>query len=151
MSRTPVPATKIAAAKNLFLAGKTLSQVAKETGLSESKLRKVSMAENWGELKNLNQTELSLPALHKSVEIRAESIHRAWRDQVEPLCNVMLAIASRISVTLDNSSMDGLDVRELATMVKILVDSVAKLRDTVGDKKETQAPMVLVINREAGK
>lgn len=119
----------IATIKQEFMAGASLRELAVKHGVSLRTLAARSKTEEWAVARDLQQTATAVPALVKAADMRAETVNANWRDVVEGLLGDLMEVSRRSGELLRQSDLSRLDPRELATLIKILGDSAARLAE----------------------
>ncbi len=79
----------------------------------------------------MQHSATSVPALVEAADRRVEVITQNWRGRLEAICENVGVVAGRAGALLAGNNLKDLDARELATMLKLMIDSLARLREEV--------------------
>jgi formate dehydrogenase maturation protein FdhE len=109
-------------AKQEFMAGATLRQLAKKHKRHLRTLANWSKEGNWDNERYIQRTATALPVL-------AETINKAWRERVESIVGTLTDVSMHAAILLAGKRLDNLDYRELATLIKLLADSTGRLAE----------------------
>lgn len=128
-----------------FLAGCSLRELERRHGVSERAIAYRSKSEGWVAQRDMQRSAAAVPEIAAAADRRAEAVASGWKERVGFLCDQCSVVATRAMDLLVRRDLSMADYRDLCSITKIMVDTLAKLRETVGDNAG-RPPLVVVMD-----
>lgn len=121
----------VAVMRQEFMAGESLRDLAQKHGLNLRTLARLAKAGDWNCQRGRQRLSTALPKLEKAADARVESIVTDWRGRLESIACQCTSVAGRASDLLNRADLDQADFRDLASLLKIMIDGLSKLREVL--------------------
>jgi hypothetical protein len=135
-----------------FMAGTSLRDLAAKHGLSLRTLATYSRAGGWDAQRKLQRTATAVPALMEAVEARVEAVRGDWSARIAGLIENMGSVAERAGDLLARQKFTGTDFRDLASLMRVMIDGIAKLKEmapaAAGGQTDAAAPVRIMTDDE---
>ena len=134
-----VPDAIVEACRQDYLSGMSLAEVARKHGLSVRSIKRYAATGKWTSARACHHLSPQLQGLAQAADRRADAVDRKWRERLESILDLLANVTEREAALLQQADTTQADWKDRASLIKLLVSSLADLRHLFPNAPEYRA------------